>query len=304
MSIGLFFSGQGAQTVGMGKSLYEHSEIAQSLYDQANEILGWDLKEISFEGPDEALTETKVCQPALYVHGYAVFSILKDQGKLPNIVAATGLSLGELTALASAEVFDFATGLQLVAKRGELMQLACENTTGSMASLIGGSKEAAELLCKEHDLDMANLNCPGQIVVSGSIEGVEKVVAAAKPAGFKLAKQLNVAGAYHSRLMQSAADEYEHFLEDFEFKRPSFAVYTNTTGKSISDPDAIKAALVKQITSSVLFEDCIRNSHDEQGVTQFVECGVAKVIAGLVRRTNKEWPVISIQEFEEIPESL
>ena len=185
MSIALLFSGQGAQTVGMGKSLFDQFETAKKLYQRADEVLGWSLTEASFEGPDALLTETRVCQPALFVHGFSVFSVLKEQGKLKDIKAATGLSLGELTALASAGVFDFETGLQLVAKRGELMQQACDATKGSMASLIGGTREAAQALCDKVNVEMANLNCPGQIVISGEVAGIKAALEEGKSLGFQ-----------------------------------------------------------------------------------------------------------------------
>jgi [acyl-carrier-protein] S-malonyltransferase len=304
MSIGLLFSGQGAQTVGMGKSLYDSFETAKNLYDEADAILGWELTKASFEGPDSLLTETRVCQPALYVHGYAVFSILREQGKLQNIRAAAGLSLGELTALASAGVFDFATGLKLVAKRGELMQMACDATKGSMASLIGGTRDQAQSVCDQCGVEMANLNCPGQIVISGEAEGIKKAVEIAKGMGFKMVKELNVAGAYHSRLMKPASEAYAEFLKDFTFSQPAFPVYTNTTGLSVSEPEAIKQALVKQVVSSVLFEDCMRSAQSEQAITTFVECGVAKVIGGLVKRTDRDWKCVSVAEANDIPESI
>lgn len=304
MSKALLFSGQGAQTVGMGKSLFDQFETAKKLYQRADEVLGWSLTEASFEGPDARLTETRVCQPALFVHGYSVFSVLKEQGKLENIKAATGLSLGELTALTSAEVVDFETGLQLVAKRGELMQKACDATKGSMASLIGGSRELAQELCDKVNVEMANLNCPGQIVISGEIAGIKAALEVGKDMGFKMIKELNVAGAYHSRLMQSAADEYVSFLEGFDFKSPVFPVYSNTTGKAVSEPAEIKTALVKQIVSSVLFEDCMRNAQAENQIETFVECGVAKVIAGLIRRTDRSWKTVSVAEAADIPETI
>lgn len=302
MATGLLFSGQGAQQVGMGRSLYESSGIAKALYDQANEVLGWDLKTLCFEGPDEALTETKVCQPALYVHGYAIFSILKSQGKLDDLKSACGLSLGELTALAAAGVYDFATGLQLVAERGRLMQLACDATEGGMASVIGGSPEDVAALCQEFDIEIANLNCPGQIVISGEKAKVLQAVENSKGRGFKLVKPLNVAGAYHSRLMISARDAFADFIANFSFKSPEVAVYTNTTGGAISEPEAIKAALVKQIVSSVRFEECLVNAAGENGISDFFECGPGKVLSGLARRTDKSLNVTSISEYGEIPE--
>lgn len=301
MATGLIFSGQGAQTVGMGRSLYENLEVAKALYDEANEVLGWDLKSICFDGPDEALTETKVCQPALYVQGYAIFSILKERGKLGELKAACGLSLGELTALAAAGVYDFATGLQLVAERGRLMQLACDATKGGMAAVIGGTPEDVQTFCDEFDIEIANLNCPGQIVISGANDKVLEAVAASK-GRFKLCKPLNVAGAYHSRLMESARDAFAEFIKDFEFKVPEVVCYTNVTGAQVSDPQDIKDSLVKQVVSSVRFEDNLRNMAAENGIEQFYECGPGKVLAGFAKRIDRSLNVAPMSEFEEIPE--
>ncbi|MGC6455037.1 MAG: ACP S-malonyltransferase [Coraliomargaritaceae bacterium] len=301
MATGLLFSGQGAQFVGMGRSLYENSEIARSLYDEANAVLGWDLKKVSFEGPDEALTETSACQPALYVHGYAVFRILESQGKLDDLVAACGLSLGELTALAAAGVYDFATGLRLVAERGRLMQEACNETQGGMASVIGGDPEAVETLCQEFDIEIANFNCPGQIVISGEEERILDAVANSRDRGFKLVKPLKVAGAYHSRLMKSAREAFAQYIEDFTFEKPKLAVYTNVTGNQVTDPEAIKEALISQVVSSVRFEDCLRNAAQENNVDNFYECGPNKILAGLARRTDRELSITPVSEFEELP---
>ena len=167
MGTGLLFSGQGAQFVGMGRTLCQNSELVDDLYTSANSILGWDLKQICFEGPDEALTETRVCQPALYVHGCALFKLLEAKGYIKDVGVVFGLSLGELTALAVAGVYDFETGLRLVAERGRLMQEACDATEGGMASVIGGEASAVQELCNRFDIQIANLNCPGQIVISG-----------------------------------------------------------------------------------------------------------------------------------------
>ncbi len=300
MATGLLFSGQGAQTVGMGRSLYENSDIAKALYDEANAVLGWDLKGLCFDGPDEALTETKVCQPALYVQGYALFAILKANGKLNDVKAACGLSLGELTALAAAGVYDFATGLRLVAERGRLMQLACDATKGGMAAVIGGTAEDVQTFCDEFDIEIANLNCPGQIVISGDNGKVLEAVAASK-GRFKLCKPLNVAGAYHSKLMISARDAFAEFIKDFDFKAPELVVYTNVTGQQVSEPQAIKDALVSQVVSSVRFEDCLRNMAADNGISNFFECGPGKVLAGFAKRTDKALVVTSMSEFEEIP---
>lgn len=287
--------------MGMGRSLYENSAIAKALYDEANEILGWDLKTLCFEGPDEALTETKVCQPALYVQGYALYSILKAAGKLDDVTAACGLSLGELTAHAAAGVYDFATGLKLVAERGRLMQIACDATKGGMAAVIGGTPEDVQTFCDEFDIEIANLNCPGQIVISGDNAQVLEAVAASK-GRFKLCKPLNVAGAYHSRLMVSARDAFAEFIKDFDFKTPEIAVYTNVTGERVSDPQAIKDALVSQVVSSVRFEDCLRNMATQNNLSDFYECGPGKVLAGFGKRIDKTLKITPVAEFSDLPE--
>ena len=284
----------------MGRSLYENSETAKALYDEANEVLGWDLKSICFNGPDEALTETKVCQPALYVQGYAIFSILKERGLLGDLKAACGLSLGELTALAAAGVYDFATGLRLVAERGRLMQLACDATKGGMAAVIGGTPEEVQRFCDEFGIEIANLNCPGQIVVSGDNAKVLEAVDASK-GRFKLCKPLNVAGAYHSRLMASARDAFAGFIQNFDFKAPEITVYTNVTGGQVSEPQAIKDALVSQVVSSVRFEDNLRNMAADNGIDLFYECGPGKVLAGFAKRIDRELVVSPMSDFEEIP---
>ncbi len=301
MAKGILFSGQGAQAVGMGRSLYENSKTARAFYEEANEVLGWDLKSICFDGPDETLTETKVCQPALYVQGYALFSILKERGKLNELKAACGLSLGELTALAAAGVYDFATGLRLVAERGRLMQLACDATKGGMAAVIGGTPEDVQIFCDELDIEIANLNCPGQVVISGDNAKVIEAVAASK-GRFKLCKPLNVAGAYHSCLMNSARDAFAEFIKDFDFKAPEIVCYTNVTGGQISDPEAIKEALVSQIVSSVRFEDNLRNMAADNGINEFYECGPGKVLAGFAKRIDRSLVVTPMSEFEEVPE--
>ena len=302
MGTGLLFSGQGAQFVGMGRSLCQNSELVDDLYESANSILDWDLKQICFEGPNEALTETRVCQPALYVHGYALYKLLEAKGYIKDVGVVFGLSLGELTALAVAGVYDFETGLRLVAERGRLMQNACDATEGGMASVIGGEASAVQQLCNRFDIQIANFNCPGQIVISGEKAKVMDAVEVAKDKslGFKLVRPLNVAGAYHSRLMDSAKIAFASFIEPFEFKSPNYPVYTNVTGDLILEPQAIKDALVQQIVSSVRFEECISRSSQSIQIDKFVECGPAKVLAGLVRRTDKSIETESVSEYCDI----
>lgn len=300
MSIGLLFSGQGAQALGMGRSLYEQSTAAKACFDQANEVLDFDLKQLCFEGPNEALTETKACQPALYVHGNAIVGALREAGKLPEISVACGLSLGELTALSVAEVFDFATGLKIVAERGRLMQEACDATTGGMASLLGGTIEQVEALCAEFEIDMGNLNCPGQTVISGEQSKIDQAVAKAQELDFKRVIPLNVAGAYHSRLMQGAADQFKNFLAEIPFAAPKVAVFTNVTGQRISDPEAIKQALVDQVVSTVRWTDCMAGAA-ALGVDSFYECGPGKVLAGLAKRIDRSLTITSLSEYEDLP---
>jgi [acyl-carrier-protein] S-malonyltransferase len=300
MSLALLFAGQGAQKVGMGKSLHDGSPAARALYHEANRVLGWDLAKVCFEGPETELTQTKVCQPALFVHGLAVLAALKERGKLPEVKFALGLSLGEVTALTAAGVFDFATGLKVVARRGELMQQACEKSVGGMAAIIGEERAKVAELCREFDIEAANFNAPGQIIVSGEKAKVDALVAAAKDKGLKRVMPLNVAGAYHSRLMEPARAEFAQFLAGVEFRRPSFTVFTNTTGQAVSEPAQIREALVKQVVSSVLWEDCMRSAV-AAGATEFWECGPGGVLAGLARRTEKAWVVKSFSELSELP---
>lgn len=299
MTTALMFSGQGAQKVGMGKDLYENSEIARALYDKADEILGWKITDLSFEGPQEALTETKVCQVALFVHGYAVYEIMKAQGKLDDVKVAMGLSLGEVTAMTAAGVFDFETGLKVVAERARLMQEACEATDGSMAAVIGVEREVVAEFCEEMGVEMANLNCPGQIVISGEASKIEAAVAAGKERGFRRVMPLDVAGAYHSRLMMPARDGFASFLADVEFKAPQFTVFTNTTGKEVSEPNDLREALVKQVVSSVLWEDCLVNAA-AGGVDLFWELGVGGVLKGQVKRTNREWANAAFETWADL----
>jgi [acyl-carrier-protein] S-malonyltransferase len=259
------------------------------------------LQKISFEGPETELTQTKVCQPALFVHGLAVLAALREAGRVPvgEPKLALGLSLGEVTAYCAAGVFDFATGLRIVQKRGALMQQACEQSVGAMAAIIGEDRAKVQEFCAEFDIQAANFNAPGQIIVSGEKAKVAAAVAAAKDRGIKKVMPLNVAGAYHSRLMEPARAAFAEFLDTIPFATPKFTVFTNTTGQAISDPTAIKAALVKQVVSSVLWEDCMRSAA-AAGASEFWELGPGGVLSGLARRTEKTWVVKSFAEFADL----
>lgn len=285
----------------MGKSLYDNSASAKALYDKAETTLGIEFKKICFEGPENLLTETRHCQPALYVQGYAIAQILRERGKLEGLKAALGLSLGELTAYAFAGVWDFETGLKIVAERGRLMQQACDASKGGMAAVVGGSIDDVRKLAAAFDLDIANCNCPGQTVLSGDYDRVQKAAAEAKNHGaFKLVKPLVVAGAYHSRLMEPARAAFEKFLAPVEFHTPSITVLTNTTGKVISEPESLKHALVQQVVSTVLWEDCLRSAA-AAGCEEFYECGPGGILAGHLKRTVPAAKCVSINEFAEFP---
>lgn len=295
--VACIFSGQGAQVVGMGQSFYEKSPVVRQYFDQANQILDFDLKTACFEGPGEWLTQTRICQPALYVHGYALYAHLKSEGKLTQLKAAFGLSLGELTALGVAGVFDFETGLRIVAERGRLMQLACESTEGTMASILGASLEDVQNLCHEFDIDISNINSPGQIVISGETTRVQLAVEAGKNRGFKKIIPLNVAGAYHSRLMDSARLAFENFLKPIRFQAPQLAVYTNVDGQLVDSESVIKDRLALQIVSTVQWVACMQSAQLAQ-IGRFIECGPGGILAGLARRMDGTPCVVSAENIE------
>lgn len=285
----------------MGKSLYENVPVARAYFDRADEALGWNLSRLCFEGPETELTQTSVCQPALFVHGCAVAAALQERGSVLEPSACLGLSLGELTALTVAQAFSFEDGLRVVAERGRLMQQACEQTDGAMASMIGGEFAKVQTLCEEHDIDIANLNCAGQIVVSGERHKVEAAVEAAQAGGgFRMVVPLKVAGAYHSRLMEPAREAFERFLAEVPVAAPKVPVFSNTTGAQVQDPDAIRAALVRQVVSSVRWEDCMRSAA-ALGIETFYECGPGTVLTGLARRIDRSVKVFAVAEHEQLP---
>ena len=282
--------------MGMGKDLAAAYPAAAQLFAEADSVLGRSLSGVTFDGPEADLVKTANCQPALYVHGLACLAALRARiGDVPAQFAA-GLSLGEFTAHAAAGTFGFADGLRLVAERGRLMQLACESTIGSMAAMIGGEEADVRALAEESGVDVANFNSPGQIVLSGSMEGIDKAVAGAKDKGIRKAVKLNVAGAYHSRLMQSAADALAPTLAATPMKAPGFPVIANFTARAVNSPEEIRAALAAQVTGSVRWTETIEHLVDVEKVELFLELGPGGIIAGLVKRTRKDVPVISITD--------
>src|SRR5438105_12044762 len=297
--IALLFAGQGAQVVGMGKDLAEQFPTAAELFRKADQILGRKLSEIAWNGPLEELTKTSNCQPALFVHGLACLSVLRElAGNFP-IGGAAGLSLGEITAYAAAGTFDFATGLKLVQRRGELMDEACAATSGAMAAMIGADENAVRGLAADADVDVANINAPGQIVISGERAKVEVAIGMAKEHGIRRAMLLNVAGAYHSRLMEIAYRKLGEALVDLSITTPRFVVISNVTGQEVKTPNEIRRTLQDQVTGTVRWLDCMEGLVD-LGCDFFIELGPGGVLAGLLQRTRKGVDVISVSDAESV----
>lgn len=294
--IALLFSGQGAQTVGMGKDLVAGFPQAAALYAKADGLLGYSLSHVSWEGPEESLTETRHCQPALYVHGLACLAALRSLAGNFQVQAVAGLSLGEFTAHAAAGTFDFETGLRLVSQRGTFMQEACEATAGGMAAMIGGDEQAVVDLAVECGVDVANYNCPGQLVISGEKPRIERAVSLAKERGIRMAKPLNVAGAYHSRLMHSAAEKLGKVLAGAQFSRPHTTVYCNVRAESVADPAEVRSTLEMQVTGSVRWTQTLEKLLDVEHCDLFLELGPGGVLAGLLGRTRKGIPCVSVTD--------
>ena len=297
--VAFLFAGQGAQVVGMGKDLAEQFPTAANLFRRGDEILGRKLSDIAWNGPIEELTKTSNCQPALFVHGLACLSILRElAGDFP-IAGAAGLSLGELTAHAAAGTFDFENGLKLVQNRGEFMDEACATTVGGMAAMIGADENAVRKLAADEDVDVANINSPGQIVISGELAKVEAAVAVAKESGIRRAMMLNVAGAYHSRLMESAYKKLGAALLEVQMQVPKFPVISNVTGREVETLPKIRQTLQDQVTSTVRWVDCMERLVD-LGCDLFIELGPGGVLAGLLKRTRKDVEVISVSDVESV----
>jgi [acyl-carrier-protein] S-malonyltransferase len=299
--IALLFAGQGAQYVGMGRDLAEQFPVAADLFREADEIPCRKLSEIAWNGPIEELTKTSNCQPALYVHSLAALEILRNlAGEIP-IGGTAGLSVGEITAHAAAGTFDFAAGLRLVQRRGKFMDEACAATLGGMAALIGGAENDVRRLAADEDVDVASINAPGQIVISGELAKVEAAVGVAKEYGIRRATMLNVAGAYHSRLMESAYEKLGDVLADLPIQPPRFPVISNVTGMEVRTPVEIRRALQDQVTGTVRWLDCVERLV-KLGCDLFIELGPGGVLAGLLRRTRKELDVISVSDPESVRE--
>ena len=292
MKIALMFAGQGAQAVGMGKDLADTFPVAAGMFRQADEILGRKLTDVMWNGPLEELTKTSNCQPALFVHGLACLAVLRELVGELSIAAAAGLSLGEITAHAAAGTFDFENGLKLVQRRGQLMDEACAATDGTMAALIGGDETAVRQLAAETDVDIANINSPGQIVISGERARVEMAVSKARDHGIRRATLLNVAGAYHSRLMQTASLSLGSELAKVEIHEPQFSVFSNVTGAVVVGPEEIRQTLRDQVVGTVRWVSCVEGM-SALGCELFIELGPGAVLSGLLQRIRKGAAVLS-----------
>ena len=282
------FPGQGSQFVGMGKDLYDNNEKAKELFEKANEILGFRITDIMFSGTDAELTQTKVTQPAVFLHSVISALCLGDEFA-PSMVA--GHSLGEFSALVAAGALSFEDGLKLVYARATAMQKACEAAPGTMAAVIGLPDEKIEEVCKEcstpgNIVVPANYNCPGQLVISGNVDAINQACEKLKAAGAKRALPLKVGGAFHSPLMQPAKEELQKAIEATEFSAPKCPVYQNVDGKPHTDASEIKANLIAQLTSSVRWTSSVQNMITD-GADDFTECGPGKALQGMIGRIDK-----------------
>lgn len=291
------FSGQGAQAVGMGKDLYESSAAARRIFDEADQVLGYKLSAICFEGPAEKLTETRFCQVAIYTTSCAALEAFRE--KYPEIkpLGCAGLSLGEYGALYAAGAFTFADGLRLLAKRAELMDEACRATVGGMASVLGGEVAVIREVAAECGIDVANYNNPGQIVISGEKAKVTAAVEALKARGMRKVIELNVAGAFHSRLMAGAGEALRPVLAAAALKLPAIPVYHNFSAAPAASVEDLRENLARQVAGSVRWEECVR-ALAAAGADTMIEFGPGNVLTGLMRRTIAEVKTFNINSTE------
>lgn len=300
----LMFAGQGAQVVGMGRDLAERFPSVRRWFDQANAVLGYDLARICFEGPESTLTRTEHAQPGIYLVSWVALQVLREQVPDFHFEAAAGLSLGEFTALAAAGALQFEDGLRLLQARGQFMQAACEATRGAMAAILGLDEGVVREVCAATDVEVANLNCPGQVVISGLADRIEVACAQARARGAKRVVPLAVAGAYHSRWMAPAQDKLAAELAAAPVRTPTLPVIANVTARPHApDPEAIKQCLVRQLTASVRWEDSMRYLL-AQGFNRFIELGPGTVLTGFMRRIDKSVEVLNVADVPSLEQTV
>lgn len=293
----VIFPGQGAQAVGMARDLAEAFPTCRGLFEQANAVLGFDLARLCFEGPIEELTRSSVAQPAIFVASVASATALKEKAPSLTAAATAGLSSGEWAALYFAGVLSYEDTLRVLQARGKFMQEACEERPGGMLSVMGLSLDALRAVCAKTGVEIANLNSPEQTVLSGPAEALPEAEKAARDAGAKRAIRLNVAGAFHSSLMKSAAEKLARFLDGVPFRAPAIPVMSNVTGGAHSaNPEEIRSLMVQQVTGSVRWMDCV-GAMKSMGVGAYVECGPGKVLTGLIRRIDNEARLHNIHDL-------
>jgi [acyl-carrier-protein] S-malonyltransferase len=297
------FAGQGSQTVGMGKDLAETYPTARSWFDRANATLGYDLSSICFRGPETELVKTEHAQPGIFLVSWVAFQLLKEHLPALKFEATAGLSLGEFTALSAAGTLDFEAGIRIVRQRGKFMQEACEATHGGMAAIIGLAEDATREVCREAGVVLANLNCPGQLVISGEYDKIDRACDLAKAKGARRALPLPVAGAYHSPLMISAQPKLLMELERIELKSPAVPVISNVTAEPHNDPNSIRARLVEQVTASVRWEESMRYLLG-QGFTRFIELGPGTALTGFLRRIDKNAQTYNVADVPSLKGTL
>jgi [acyl-carrier-protein] S-malonyltransferase len=291
----LLFAGQGAQAVGMGQDLAARFPEAQALFDRANAALGYDLAAVCFRGPEPDLTRTENAQPGIYLVSWVAFELLRKHAPGLTFQATAGLSLGEFTALATAGALGFEDGLRVVRERGRFMQEACDVTRGGMAAVIGLDETATREVCAEAGVELANLNCPGQLVISGAADRIDVACDLAKARGARRALPLAVAGAYHSRLMASAQPKLEATLGTVALRAPSVPVISNVTAEPHGGPEEIRRRLVEQVTASVRWEASMRHLL-AQGFTRFIELGPGTALAGFLKRIDKTATCLNVSD--------
>jgi [acyl-carrier-protein] S-malonyltransferase len=299
----LLFAGQGAQVVGMGKDLAEAFPAAKSWFDRANAALGYDLAAICFTGPEAELTKTENAQPGIFLVSWIAFQLLKERAPALEFQATAGLSLGEFTALTAAGALSFEDGLRVVRQRGRFMQEACEVTRGGMAAIIGLDEAVTREVCAQAGVVLANLNCPGQIVISGAADKITRACELAKAKGARRALPLTVAGAYHSPLMASAQPKLEAELAQVTVNPPAVTVVSNVTAQPHENPQAIRSRLVEQVTSSVRWEESMRFLL-AQGFTRFIELGPGTALSGFMRRIDKTAQVLNVSDVASLEKTV